>query len=115
MLLSRHQNAGQNHNIKIANRSFENVAQFRYFGTVVTNQILVLEEIRSLNLGNACYDSVQNLLYSCLLSKHIIIRIDKIIILLPVVLFGCETWCLSSREEHRLRTFENRVLRRILA
>jgi hypothetical protein len=32
MLLSRHQNAGQNHDIKIANRCFENVAQFRYFG-----------------------------------------------------------------------------------
>jgi hypothetical protein len=39
MLLSRHQNAGQNHDIKIGNRSSENVAQFRYFGTTVTNQI----------------------------------------------------------------------------
>jgi hypothetical protein len=37
MLLSRHQNAGQNHYIKIANRSFENVGQFRYLGTAVTN------------------------------------------------------------------------------
>jgi hypothetical protein len=37
MLLSRHQNAGQNHNIKIANRSFENVGQFRYLRTIVNN------------------------------------------------------------------------------
>jgi hypothetical protein len=38
MLLSRHQNAGQKHNVKIGDRSFENVAQFKYFGTTVTNQ-----------------------------------------------------------------------------
>jgi hypothetical protein len=39
MLLSRHQNAGQSRDIKIANRSFENVPQFKYLGTTVTNQI----------------------------------------------------------------------------
>jgi hypothetical protein len=46
------------------------------------------------------------------LSKNINIRIYKIIIL-PVVLYGCETWPPTLREEHRLRVFENRVLRRI--
>jgi hypothetical protein len=46
------------------------------------------------------------------LSKNIKIRIYKSIIL-PVVLYGCETWSLTLREEHRLRVFENRVLRRI--
>jgi hypothetical protein len=40
------------------------------------------------------------------------IKIYKTIIL-PVVLYGCETWSLTLREEHRLRVFENRVLRRI--
>jgi hypothetical protein len=51
----RHQNAGQNHNIKTGNRCFENVAQFRYLGTTVINQNLIQEEIkRRLNLGNAC-------------------------------------------------------------
>jgi hypothetical protein len=65
-----------------------------------------------LNSGNACYHSVQNLLSSRLLSKHLKIRIYKTIIL-PVVLYGCETWSLTLREEHRLRVFENSVLRRI--
>jgi len=55
---------------------------------------------------------VQNLLSSCLLSKNLKIKIYRTIIL-PVVLYGCETWSLSLREEHRLRVFENRVLRRI--
>jgi ribosomal protein S2 len=59
MLLSRHQNARQNHDIKIAKRCFENVAQFRYLGTTITNQNLIQEEIkRRSNLDNACYHSV---------------------------------------------------------
>jgi hypothetical protein len=55
---------------------------------------------------------VQNLLSSRLLSKSTKIRVYRIIIL-PVVLNGCETWSLTLREEKRLRVFENRVLRRI--
>ena len=61
---------------------------------------------------NACYHSVQNLLSSSLLSKNLKIKICRTIIL-PVVLYGCETWSLTLRDEHRLRVFENRVLRRI--
>jgi hypothetical protein len=89
------------------------VSQFKYLGTKVTNQNLILEEIkRRLNSGNACYHSVQNLLSSYLLSKNVKIRLYKTIIL-PVVLYGCETWPLTVRGEHKLRVFENRVLRRI--
>jgi hypothetical protein len=76
MFLSRHQNAGQNYNIKIANKSFKNVAQFKYLGTTVTYQNLIQEEIkRKLNSGNACYQSAQNLSSSRLLSKNVKIRI----------------------------------------
>jgi hypothetical protein len=55
---------------------------------------------------------VQNLLSSRLLSKNVKVRIYKSIIL-PGVLYGCETWSLTVREEHKLRVSENRVLRRI--
>jgi len=55
---------------------------------------------------------VQNLLSSSLLSKNLKIKIYRTIIL-PVVLYGCETWSLTLKEERRLRVFENRVLRRI--
>jgi hypothetical protein len=76
MLLSRHQNVGQNRDVKIANRSFENVSQFKYLGTTVTNKNLIQEEIkRRLNSSNACYHSVQSLLSSRLLSKNLKIRI----------------------------------------
>jgi hypothetical protein len=113
MLLSHHQNAGQNHNITIANRTFENVAQFKYLRTTVTNQNLIQEEIkRRLDLGIACNHSVHKLLSSHLLSKNVKIRMYKTIIL-PMVLYGCETWTLTLGEEHKLSVFENRVLRRI--
>jgi hypothetical protein len=78
LLLSRNQNASQNRDIKIANRSFENVSQFKYLGTTVTNQNLIQEEMKKrLNSVNACYHSVQNLLSSRLLSKNFKIRIYK--------------------------------------
>jgi hypothetical protein len=51
-------------------------------------------------------------LSSRLLSRNIKVKIYKTIIL-PVILYGCETWSLTLREGHRLRVFENRVLRRI--
>jgi hypothetical protein len=59
MLLSFHQNAGQNHDIKIAIRFFENMAQFKYLGTTVTNQNLIQEEIKRVNMGNAFNHSAQ--------------------------------------------------------
>jgi hypothetical protein len=62
---------GKNIDMKIADRSFENVAKFRYLGTTTANQNLIQEEIkRRLNSGNACYHSVQNILSSRLLSKN---------------------------------------------
>jgi hypothetical protein len=71
------------------------------------------EEINSrLNSGNACYHSVQSLLSCRLLPRIAKVKIYKTIIL-PVVLYGLETSFLALREQHRLRVFENRVLRRI--
>jgi hypothetical protein len=69
-VLSCHQNAGQNHNIKTANKSFDHVKQFKYLGITVTNQNLIHEEIkRQLNSGNACYHLAHNLSCSHVLSK----------------------------------------------
>ncbi|PNF42585.1 hypothetical protein B7P43_G03093, partial [Cryptotermes secundus] len=75
MLLSRHQIAVQNYVLMMGNIRFENVAQFRYLGTTIN----------------------QNLKTT----------------ILPVALYECETWSLKLRREHRLRVFENRVLRTI--
>jgi hypothetical protein len=75
MIVSRHPNSEQNQNIRIANESFANVAKFKYLGTTLTNQNHIHDEIKStLNSGNACYYSVQNLLSSRLISKKITIE-----------------------------------------
>ena len=87
--------------------------EFKYLGTTLTHQNSIVEEIKSrLRLGNACYHLVQNLLSSRLLSKNLKIKIYRTIIL-PVVLYGCETLSLTLREERKLRVFKNVVLRRI--
>ena len=87
--------------------------EFKYLGTTLTNQNSIAEEIKSrLRSGNACYHSVQNLFSYRLLSKNLNIKIYRTVIL-PVVLYGRETWSLTLQEERKLRVFENKVLRRI--
>ncbi|KAJ4432545.1 hypothetical protein ANN_21168, partial [Periplaneta americana] len=113
MIMSRDQNIVRNGNIKIGDLSFEEVEKFKYLGATVTNINDTREEIkRRINMGNACYYSVEKLLSSSLLSKNLKVRIYKTVIL-PVLLYGCETWTLTLREEHRFRVFENKVLRKI--
>ena len=81
--------------------------QFKYLGTTLTNQNSIQEEIKSrLKTGNACYRPVQTLLSSSLLSKNLKIKIFRTIIL-PVVLYECETWSPTLMEDvglGRLRT-----------
>jgi hypothetical protein len=89
------------------------VEEFKYLGTTLTNQNSVQAEIKSrLKLGSTCYYPVQNLLSSRLLPKNLKIKIYRNIIL-PVVLYGCEAWSLTLREERRLKVFENSVPRRV--
>jgi hypothetical protein len=79
MLQYHHQNAGQNWERIIAKRLSENVQLFKYLETTVTNKNLIEEIKRRLNSGNACYQLVQNLPPSRLLSGNVKIRIYRTI------------------------------------
>jgi hypothetical protein len=86
MIMSCHPNSGQNQNIRIDNESFEKVAKFKYLGMTLTNQNDIHDEIKiRLNLGNACYYSVQNLSSSRLISENIKTELYRTVIL-PFVL-----------------------------
>jgi len=109
MAMSRDQNAGRSDSIKIDSSYLEIVKEFKYLKTTLTHQNSIEEEIKSrLKSGNACYHLVQTLSSSRLLSKNLKIEIQRNVIL-PIVLYGCDTWSLTLREECRLRVFESRV------
>jgi hypothetical protein len=106
--MSCEQVAGQYHNVKVGNKSVEKVKEFRYLGKTLADQNCIHEEMKSrLKSGNACYNSVQNLLPSSLLSKNLKTKIYRNLI--RHVLYGCETWLLTLMKEHMVRMFENRV------
>jgi hypothetical protein len=100
MLMSHSQKIGQKDSIKLANRSSDDVGKFKYLGSTLTEKISCTEIKSRLNSGNACYHLFQSLLSSCLLSKKIKVKMYKTIIM-PVVLYWCETWSITLREEHR--------------
>jgi hypothetical protein len=89
------------------------VKHIKYLGIALTNQNSIRDESQSrLKSGNALYNLVTNLLSPSLLYKNIKMKI-YLNIILPVVLYGCETWSLILRDGRRLRVCENRVLGRI--
>ena len=91
MVMSGDQNAGRSHSITTDSSSFARVEEFRYLGKTLTNKNSIQAEIKSrLKSGNACYLSVQNGLSSSWLSKILKTKIYRAIIL-PIVLYGCET------------------------
>jgi hypothetical protein len=102
-----------NEHITVGSNSYEKEKTYKYLGPLLINQNYIHEEIKCrLTVGNPCYYSVQTLLSSRLFSKNLEMKIYKTIIL-PVGLYGCETWSFTLREERWLRVFKNRILRGI--
>lgn len=77
-----------------------------------TNVLQAIDPGAKVQPGNASYCAVQSVLFSWLLLKTVKIKMYKTIIL-PLVLYGCGTSSLTLRDEHVLRVFETRVVRRI--
>jgi hypothetical protein len=89
MVMSRDKDAGRSHSMKIDNDICESVKEFKYLGTILTNQNSSKNNIRcKLKSGNACHYSVQDILSFILFSKHLEIKIYRAIIL-PVFVWFC--------------------------
>ena len=101
MIMSRNQNAGQSHNINIDDSTFERVKEFKYYGTTLTNQNSIQEEIKSkFKSGNVCHLSMQKLLSFRLLSKNLKLRYTEV--QFCFCLAWGETWSLTMRGEKNL-------------
>jgi hypothetical protein len=101
----------KSHNIKVANKSFENVAEVRCLGMTMTNQNCICGEVKNrLNSGNSCCVEVENIVSSCPLSTNIKITVYKTNFIW--LFYVDETCSITLREEQRLNVFVNRVLRR---
>jgi hypothetical protein len=95
---------------RIDDSSFERVELFKYLGTALIYQNSIQEDIRQIEVMECLLSCGAESFVCSLLSKNIKSKIYRTIIL-PVVLYGYETWSLTLREELRLRVFERRMLR----
>jgi hypothetical protein len=110
--MSCQQNAGQNDNTKIANKSFQNVEKFKYLMKTLPNQNYMHKEIKSsLKSGNACYHSVRDILPSFSPSRSIKIKMQYMELYFCVFCMGVNLG--PSHYVCILRVFESRVLRRM--
>jgi len=110
MIIFRDQNAGRSHIIKIDNSSLERVEEFKYFGTILTNQNCIQEEFTVFRVCLISFGTES--FVSQFAIQKLNIQIYRTIIL-PRALCGCETLSLILREDRRLWVLENMVLRRI--
>jgi hypothetical protein len=97
----------------VEEQKFEVVQQFKYLGTIVTNENNLDKEIRyRILLANNCYHGLKHLLRSQFLNLRTKLNLYKTL-LKPVLTYGSECWSLNRRNEEQLQVFERRILRKI--
>lgn len=113
LTLDRKQGSRIGQNITIDDYNFEVVQSFRYLGSIINTDNDVDEEIKTrLMQGNRCFYALKHLFRNSLVSRNTKLRLYKTLIR-PIVMYGCETWSLTQRQESQFNCFERRVLRSI--
>jgi hypothetical protein len=93
--------------------NFEVVQSFKYLGSIINVTNDIEEEVKTrIMQGNRCFYALKHLFTSSLVSRNTKLRLFKTIIR-PIVMYGCETWSLTQKQDERLATFERKVLRSI--
>jgi hypothetical protein len=114
MVVQRHEQIGcRNEVLEVENYKFKRVQQFKYLGTLITQQNEIGTEIKArIQAANKCYFGLTKLLKSRVISKNLKSQIYQTLIK-PVVTYGSETWTLRKKDENALLVFERKVLRKI--
>lgn len=99
--------------VELGRKSFKNSKQFKYLGSTLTNNNSVTQEIETrLAAGNKSYFALLRVMKSSIISRDTKIRV-YLTVIRPVVLYGSETWTMTTRDEELIRRWERKVLRRI--
>ena len=113
MFMTADGNMRKPHNLRIGNKEFEVVSEFKNLGNIIENNNrndrCVKERIQT---GNKAYYANLQMLKNKIISRRSKLQIHKTLIR-PVVTYGAETWTLTAAEENALRRFERKVLRKI--
>jgi len=113
MFMTAAGNIRKTHNLRIGNKEFEGVSEFKYLGNIIENnnrnERCIKERIRT---GNKAYYANLQMLKSKIISRRSKLQIYKTLIR-PVVTYGAETWTLTAAEENALRRFERKIRRKI--
>ena len=113
MIASRKNKWNNINNINIGTYQFERVEEFKYLGSLVTEDNRTSKEVNErIKAGNRCYGALQHLMKSKDISNKGKIKIYRTIIR-PVVTYAAETWCLLKNDETRISVWERKILRRI--
>jgi hypothetical protein len=97
-------------NLRIGNKEFEGVSEFKYLGNIIENKNRNDKGItKRIQAGNKAYYANLQMLKSKRISRRSKLRIHKTLIR-PIVTYGAETWTLKDKEENALRRFERKVL-----
>jgi hypothetical protein len=100
-------------NITIDEYNFEVVQSFKYLGSIVNVDNDIEEEVKTrLSQGNRCFYALKHLFRNTLVSRNTKLRLYKTLIR-PIVMYACETWSLTQKQEAYFNCFERRVLRSI--
>ena len=93
--------------------SFERVNQFKYLGSILTDDNNISEEVRSrVTSGNKCFFALSNVFKSKIINRKLKITAFNTI-LKPIVMYGSECWTLTTKDEEFLRAWERKILRKI--